>query len=337
MVQNTELNRERLALEADVNSECAARLQDYLARTGLTIPDFARRVGCGSSTLRFFIAGTYASISGTATHLVKRLDAFMAAHPVAPQTRVSGELYETANVRIIKKTFDALLPRPVAYMIYAPPGSQKSFVLENQVAELNRDEISKPNGRRAFYVYARQNLRPRDMLRRVCVACGCRVSQDIDSMLNGLRFDYRHNRVLLVIDEAQHLSIDCFETLRELLDQTPYFSLLFAGSHDLKKKFDEFSATLEQWNSRIIAKVRLPGLETIEAAGIIDREIGDLFAGMTPDARKRKADSLIQSATVKDAFEKNRSYINIRTLTNALDQIKVAAAEKTAQKDMAVE
>ena len=146
-------------------------------------------------------------------------------------------------------------------------------------------------------------------MRRVSTAVGCRVAGEIEPMLAGIKFEFRHHRVLLVIDEAQHLSIECFETLRELLDQPPYFSLLFAGSHDLKRKFDEFSATLEQWNSRIVAKVRLPGLEKQEARGIIDREIGHLLQGKSAREVDAHAAKLIAEATVRDVFENNRTYI----------------------------
>lgn len=319
-------NRAQLDEQAHVNGPAVTRIDDYLARTGLTVPEFARRIGYSEVTVRFFLRGQYQNVSRSAHSLVKAATDFMDKHPVGAVSRVTGELYETSNVRAIEETFEKLLPRAVAYMIYAPPGSQKSFVLEHQVAKLNATEIADPTGRRAFYVYARSGIRPRDLMRRVAAACGCRSSNDLDPMLNGIRFDYRNHRVLLVIDEAQHLSIDCFETLRELLDQPPYFSLLFAGSHDLKRKFDEFSATLEQWNSRILAKVRLPGLECGEAHGIIEREIGELLATRTPREAAQIADKLIASSTVHDAFEGNRTYINVRTLTNALDQIKASTA-----------
>jgi hypothetical protein len=38
----------------------------------------------------------------------------------------------------------------------------------------------------------------------------------------------------LTFDEAQHLSIECLETIRELLDQPPHCGLLFAGTHELE-------------------------------------------------------------------------------------------------------
>ncbi len=329
-------NRTALESESVVNEACAARIRDYISRAGLSVPDFARRIGYGQSSVQLFLRGRYHNVAGTARWLVAKADEFMHQHPVEPPTRIQGEIYDTANVRAIRDTFEKLLPRPVAYMLYAPPGSQKSFVLEHQVAELNRAELANAGGRRAFYVYARAHIRPRDLVRRVAVAVGSRVHNDIDPMLASMRFEYRHQRVLLVIDEAQHLDIDCFETLRELLDQPPHFSLLFSGSHDLKRKFDEFSATLEQWNSRLIAKVRLPGLERAEAHQIIRRELGSIFEGMEPRKASDLAEQLVRSATVRDVFEANRTYINIRTLTNALDQIKAAAApasEAEAEKE----
>ena len=319
----------RIAALAATNPESEsvrALLVDYLGRTGLKVDDFARRINYSGVTLRFFLDRRYYNVGGSDARIRNAVQQFIAQHPIEPPQRISGELYDTANVRTIRETFQKLLPKPVAYMIYAPPGSQKSFVLENEVARLNREEISKNgHGKRAFYVYGRQSVRPRDLMRRICVACGSHATNDIDRMLSNLRFDFQTRRVLLVIDEAQHLEIECFEVLRELLDQPPFFSLLFAGSHDLKQKFDRFSATLEQWNSRIIAKVKLPGLLRDEACGIVRREIGPLLAPMASEKAAALVDSLVNDATTKDAFEKGRTYINIRTLTNALDQIKTAA------------
>jgi len=322
-----EVKRASLVSEEEVNAACRLRIAEYMSRSGLSMPDMAQRIGYGSSTLRLFMANQYYNVSRSAAALVKAADGFMNSYPIVPPTHIMGDLYDTANVRIIRETFEKLMPRPVAYMIYAPPGSQKSFVLENEVARLNQAELADGGGRRAFYIYARQNVRPRDLIRRVAIACGSRANNDVDPMLSGIRFDFRNNRVVLVVDEAQHLSIECFETLRELLDQPPYFSLLFSGSHDLKRKFDEFSATLEQWNSRIIAKVRLPGLERLEAIGIIEREIGDLLKARNPREAKSLVDRLIAGATARDAFEGNQAYINVRTLTNALEQIKAAAPD----------
>ena len=311
-----------------------AQLLDYCARAGLSNSDFAHRIDYSPNTLKMFVSEKYHHISGTGRLISDAITNFIARHPIEPPQEVVGSLYDTANVRTIRETFQKLLPRPVAYMIYAPPGSQKSFVLEHEVARLNRSEMSKNgHGRRAYYVYARQNLRPRDLVRRIAIVCGSRVTGDIDTMLSNLRFDFRGRRVLLVIDEAQHLSIECLEVVRELLDQPPHFSLLFSGSHDLKNTFDRFSATLEQWNSRIIAKVRLPGLLRDEAEGIVWREVGELLKAKGDERAAKKVAQLVDDATTIDAFEKGRRYINVRTLTNSLDQIKAAAVAASRCKE----
>jgi DNA transposition AAA+ family ATPase len=327
--------------EAEIERDAAARLRihDYLDRSGLSQPEFARRIDYSYDTLRLFLTGRYHRIAGSARNVVAAAERYMAAHPIEIATHVLGELYDTENVRLIRETFERLLPRPVAYMIYAPPGSQKSFVAEHEVARLNREQLAQEGGGRAFYIYARQNICPRDIIRRVALASGSRPNASVDAMLSGLRFDWRDQRVILLVDEAQHLSIPCFEVLRELLDRPPYVSLLFMGSHDLKRKFDEFSATLEQWNSRIIAKVRLPGLERMEARAIVLREIGALLGDRTPREVESLVGKLVAGATVTDHFEGDRTYINIRTLVNALDQIKAAhaARARSANEDRAPE
>jgi len=334
---DTDNNKIALAMEANVNAKVRADVVDYLARTGMGVADFGRRIGYTSETLRKFLNDRYESVGRSASHLRTAMQSYMEQHPIQAPTRIHGDLYETANVRAIRDTFQRLLPRPVAYMIYAPPGSQKTFVLEHEVARLNLEELPKNgHGRRAYYVYARQGIKPRDLMKRIAIACGSHAHSQIDQTLLSLRHDFGTRRVLLIIDEAQHLSHDCLETLRELLDQPPYFSLLLSGSHHLPAMFDEFSQKFEQWNSRIIAKVRLPGLQREEGRAIVRREIGSILAERKDRDQARIIDSLIDSATVKDAYADNASYINVRTLTNALDQIKVQAEQAQTTTEPAV-
>ena len=58
-------------------------------------------------------------------------------------------------------------------MIYGPPGSQKSFTLEHEIARLNREETGKNgHGRRAYYVYATKGIRPKQLIKEIAIACG---------------------------------------------------------------------------------------------------------------------------------------------------------------------
>ena len=147
----------------------------------------------------------------------------------------TGKLYETENVRLLRQYFYEALDHRRAYYLYGAPGTQKTYVLQHLIAELNRSEIAKNGeGRRAYYVYVRQGIRSLDLMKRVAESCGAIGMGTVDRILRNLRFDLSQRKVLLVFDEAQHLSIECLETVRELLDQPPHCGLLFAGTHELE-------------------------------------------------------------------------------------------------------
>jgi DNA transposition AAA+ family ATPase len=328
------------ALKLSVSERGRVRLllQDYLTRTGLVVRDMAHRVGYSTESLHSLIEDRYQEVSGNSAHICRAITEFIAAHPIAPSTQAFGELFETGNVRALRKTFQALLPRPVVHMVYAPPGSQKSFVLEHLVAELNRAELVKDGAGayRAYYVYARVKITPTHLMKDIALACGISSIGDRMRLSRNLAFQFQFRRVLLVVDEAQHLSLDCFEDLRALLDCPPYFSLLFSGSHDLKLLFDRFSATMEQYNSRIVKKLLLPGITREEAEAIVQREIGEKLRSMPPEKARRMSRTLVDLSTSQDSFERDekgrpRKYINIRTLTNGLAQMKLQDAKAQRQ------
>ena len=325
----------KLRLETDPTErgQVRDRLLDYMERTGLTEADFASRIGYSHKTLRMFCSDRWYHVAGTAERICRAISGFIANHPIMPPTEVFGALYETSNVRTIRQTFQQLLPRPVAYMIYAPPGSQKSFVLEHLVAEFNRQQLKEKDALRecAYYLYAMVKMTPSQLMKAVAVACGTSSAGDRPRIMRNLNHQFCGRRVLLIVDEAQHLSITCFEQLRYLLDRPPNFSLLFSGSHDLKQIFDRWSSTLEQWNSRIIDKVRLPGVQRSEAEGIVEREVGDILRAMPRDRACKVVKQLLDLSTTKDAFEKGRLYINIRTLSNSLIAMRQLRAAKIGE------
>ena len=147
----------------------------------------------------------------------------------------AGKLYETENARLLRRYFYEALDHGRAYYLYGAPGTQKTYVLQHLIAELNRSEIAKNGeGRRAYYIYVRQGIHSLDLMKRVAQSCGAIGMGTVDRILRNLRFDLSQRKVLLVFDEAQHLSIECLETLRELLDQPPHCGLLFAGTHELE-------------------------------------------------------------------------------------------------------
>jgi DNA transposition AAA+ family ATPase len=300
-----------------------AGLHDYMQRTQLTIPDLAPRIGYGVSTLSTFHAGQYQRVSGNDTYIRKAIEDYIKAHPVtAGFGHASARLHETANVAQIRRYFYAALDNGHAYYFRGAPGTQKSFVLEALIAELNRVDLSKNgHGRRAFYVYCRQNIRPGDLMKRIAEAAGTISAGNIDRILRNLRHDLGGRKVLICLDEAQHLSVDCIETVRELLDRLG-FGLLFAGSHDIESTFNRYD--MEQWHSRLRQGAELPGISDEEAARIARAEI----PGIKDAAVKRLVD-LCYTRDLKKGKEVR--YISARELFFSLEGIRAGQAAKTKE------
>jgi DNA transposition AAA+ family ATPase len=260
-------------------SRVIAQIREYCDRAGLTYTDFARRINYSANVMYVFMGGKYGSHGsggkkwsdeGVRTAAVK----FMESNPVGRPDRVEGKLYETENTKLIRQYFYTALDKSCAYYFRGAPGCQKTFVLEHLIAELHQGEASKNgHGRRAYRVYCREGIRPGDLMKRIAVAVGSMSAGHTDRILRNLRFDFGARKILICFDEAQHLSVACLETIRELLDEVRC-GLLFAGSHQLEATFNRLD--MEQWASRLRQGAELPGLSDQEAVSILRAELGDL-------------------------------------------------------------
>jgi DNA transposition AAA+ family ATPase len=328
MALSSEQRRALLKLDLPVSESVRERLNDYLARTGLHYADFARRINYSSMSLRAFIGGQYQAIAGNDKNLRAAICSFIQANPVGGATQGDDEseekLYRTENVRLLDKYFSEALKKPLAYFVYGPPGTQKSFILKRLIEKLLLAELPKNGtGKRAYYVYCRQRIGPLDLMKRVAEAAGIPGVGNVDRIMRNMRFELRNRRALLCFDEAQHLSNDSLEVVRELLDEPPHCSLLFAGSHNLKQIFQQME--LEQWRSRLHAGNPLPGISEVEAQEIVAAELG-------PQPEKKVA-TLIKAAKVADYRqtkngEADYQYISARRLFWGIRDLKAALAEK---------
>ena len=324
MAYSTEQRKKLMAKELPENRRAVAIVQAYLTRSGLTIADFARRINYSTIAVQKFLTGTYAEIAGSAANLISASMEFIDSHPVGASELEDQKLYETEDVRILRKYFYSALDHGRGYYCHGNPGSQKTFASKALIAELNRREISKNgHGRRAFRIYCREEIRPTSLMKRIALACGSSPMGDIDRILGNLRFDFRNRRALLIFDEAQHLNTPCLEVVRELMDEAPRFGLLFLGSHDLVRLFLGDPLKMEQWNGgRIRAGKPLPGLTPQEAEMIASEE---LQGKAKPEVLKK----LIANSKADD-FRKGpgHTYINARRLFTTLEEMNVGLAKK---------
>ncbi len=318
--------RRRLLAETKTSSQAdRLLLRDYLARTGLQIPDFSRRIGYSVAALTFFLNDSYENISSSDLAIRGAIRRFIQTHPIEPEREALGMLYRTENYRLLRHYFREALEQRRAYYVEGDPGTQKSFIAQHLVAELNRDEISKNGaGRRAYYVYCGGEMTPVRLMKRIAEACGSIVVSDVERILRNLRFDFRGRRAVLVVDEAQHLKVPCLEAVRELYDRPPHFGLLFLGSHAFGEMFARNALQLEQWNSRFRAGKTLPGMSEEEAVEAVRGELGH-------GLRKDSMEELLKGATVPHLRSGGKQrYVSARRLFEALADLKRLETKKEA-------
>jgi DNA transposition AAA+ family ATPase len=310
--------------------DTTARVQrlatDFMNRTGMSNVDLARRIGYNVSTFQQFMCGRYDKITSS-SRIAGALLNFI-EHTPAQDENFQGQIYETGAVKIMRGVFARLLDRPQIVMVYAPPGSGKTDVARYLIAQHNAQHQADEK-QFIFRVYCRAKISPRDLMKRVATACGTPSDTAIDRAIHNLRWDFKGSRVALYLDEAQHLSIECLETIRELLDEDPRFSLCLAGSHELDKIFTRFTGTLEQLERRITDRVTLPAVTADEAAGILRSEL----VGLNLDNALIRQQ--IGLATIDVRVDKTKQrYISIGRLMAACREIRAAAPQQGPEEEL---
>lgn len=307
-----------LVVTASRRRDVLRRVKHFMAVSGLNTFDLAARINYARPTLNLFLNDRYHHVSGNDAGICAALVDYMDRNPLELPAEVQGRLYETQNVKLIRHCFIRALHQRCAYYFRGAPGCQKTFVLQHLIAEVVREEIGKETPeRRVFLVRCRIGIKPCDLLKRIAMAVGAVVLGNTDRIINNLRHELRRGKVLLVFDEAQYLSIECLETLRELLD-IGLVGLLFAGSHQLEDIFDRLD--MGQWRSRIRKGEGLPGLSFEEAQGIVRTELPKISASAL-------ADMIAKSHEVDYYRGEKRKYISARYLFWAIDEVKLRKQE----------
>ena len=283
--------------------------KQFMRRTGMAPADFARRVGYHYATVTQFLRNKYRRGEGSKEHFIcEAILRFLGAnYGTVSGEKFDGKLYEIGNVRKMREVFQRLCDERCILMTYAPPGSGKTDVARALIPQYAKTGVE------IFRIYCRFGITKRDIMRRIAIRCGSVADIGIERTLDNLRFDYAGKRVALYFDEAQHLSIDCLETVRELYDELQW-SLCFAGSHQIDQMFTKWIGNLEQLESRIIDKITLPDVTFGEAESIVHTEL----PGLTP----AKAHKLIEQSYVDIRSDGEiQRYLSIRRLMDQIREI----------------
>ena len=243
----------------------------------------------------------------------------------------ASELLHTKTYRLLRDRLEDALDFGANAIVYGPPSSEKSFVLENLAAQFNAA------GRPVIYVYCGPRCTEIHLYRSIAEAAqvavhgwqrwSCRYA-----VLNELR--RREKLPAIVLDEAQHLDTDALEGVRQLHDLTRRdgrrggCGIILAGSHHLLREFlhPARRIRLEQVLSRFPFRVQLDGMTKQEIITLAARAFGNGKPAKLSDAQQK---TLLERCTVEDPFfldEKGkptlRTYFSSRRLLEYIRQQK---------------
>jgi len=213
------------------------------------------------------------------------------------------EILQTKSYRILLERLGDAVDDGVNSIVYGPPSSEKSFVLEN----LCRHFLAQ--GKPVIYVYCGPRTTLTHLYRGVAEAAqiavrsshrwGCRYA-----VLTALQA--RPKLPAIVFDEAQHLDLDALEGVREIHDMTRRedrhgCGIILAGSHTLLQSFLHplRRPRLEQVLSRFPHREQLEGMSKAEILTLAGRAFGNGKPAKFSEAQEKK---LLERCTVDDPY-----------------------------------
>lgn len=252
------------------------------------------------------------------------------------------EVLQTKSYRLLRERLEDAVDDGVNAIVYGPPSSEKSFVLENLCRQFSAA------GRPAVYIYCGPRCTESFVYRSIAEAAGITTHSSLRwacryAVLNDLR--KRAKLPAIIFDEAQHLEVDALEGIRQIHDLTRRdgrrgCGIILAGSHSLLREFLHplRRARLEQMLSRFPYRIQLEGMSKQEVLMLAARAFGNgRPAKFSADQEK----ALLTRCTVEDPFfigadakPQVRSYYSSRRLLEYIRQqrknVKSVLAENVA-------
>jgi type II secretory pathway predicted ATPase ExeA len=242
----------------------------------------------------------------------------------------ANEILQTKSYLVLRERLEEAIDEGVNAIVYGPPSSEKSFVLESLAAQFRA--VGKPT----IYVYCGPRCTETFLYRGIAEAAGITARSSLRwacryAVLNALRASAHLPAIIL--DEAQHLDTDALEGVRQIHDMTRRdgrrgCGIILAGSHGLLREFMHplRRARLEQVLSRFPHRIQLEGMTKTEILALAGRAFGN---GKVAKISEQQQKVLLERCTVDDPFfigadgkQVPRSYYSSRRLLEYIRQQK---------------
>lgn len=248
-------------------------------------------------------------------------------------------ILRTRSYELLRERLEDAADEGVNAIVYGPPSSEKSFVLNALCDEF------RAAGKPVIYVYCGPRFTENYVYRAIAEAAGIPVKSSLRWACRYAVLSYLRNAPKLpaiVMDEAQHLDVEALEGVRQIHDLTARdgrrgCGIILAGSHNLLREFlsPMRRPRLEQMLSRFPHRVQLSGMSRQEILSLAAKAFGNGKPAKLSDEQQK---ILLDCCTVDDPYfvgadgrTAPRTYYSCRRLVEHIRQQKRIAKRQMAK------
>ena len=227
-----------------MNEELRVRLEEYLSNSGKSQTILARAVGISPAALNQYLSGKYPSPSNIEPKIEEFFSLQEKTATVARaldyiDTSISSEVYKTIAYCHINRCIGAVI---------GDAGIGKTKGAQKYAGDYSE----------AIYITATRACKNlKDMYRMIVKKLRLNENRNIFDMQYDIRGRLDGSSKVLIIDEAQHLSLTAIDGIRSFNDENyetalPPVGIVMVGNHELRTKMvGRYEQTLAQLFNRI--------------------------------------------------------------------------------------
>lgn len=246
-MQNFDTNKIRKDLEA------------FLSVNEVSQSALARALGVSAAAISQFRKGEY---KGKADELGRKIALYLENYKAKPKAESVSEIFESKDYKMSSFVINETVENGEIAIITGTAGSGKSTVAR---------EFAKkhPN---AILVEATLHTTPKILLEELETRLNLPFARNCHEKIAQISKELKRRDVVILIDEAEHLSVKALEDLRRIWDFSNVPLVLF-GTEILLKNLMGKNGELRQLYSRIGGKWHLKGLDESECVQITTKGV----------------------------------------------------------------
>jgi DNA transposition AAA+ family ATPase len=245
------------------------RADEYRKKHGIHQHQIAREIGCGNGTISQVLAGRYGTtkrgkkVLCDDTQYLRRLNNWMELDARRRNLIQNREFVETSVARDIIQVAEIVAETCKLGVCYGPSQLGKSFTLRSLEGS---DRLGAP----ILFRVEESRKRPLPLCRHMCSKLNLKTRGTFDVLASRLEGHLDGTKRMLMFDEAERLTYQAIEWVRDVHDQTGC-PVLFVGKPAIYQKLgfremDNYREVTDQLASRVVIRRDLTARTRVDPA-----------------------------------------------------------------------